>query len=254
MKKRSIKKLRPSTVGVDPRFNRELDEKRADRMAGALEEHRIGVPVVSERSDGTYIAIDGQHRIAALKSAKVDTQRDFEVFEGLTLEEEARLFLELNSGRKAPGVFDHYKASLVAKDPQDMQVDKIVRAAGLRVTRSTVPGGVRAIHALRAAHKNKNLAATLRVLCGWVPGLSEPACFDRPLIMGVSTLIVAFPGLDPALLTRKIAPHPPEDVCNAIKRRSRLDGLTLGDAGVFELKNIYNTKTPKRLQLHKKAA
>src|SRR5690349_10802536 len=130
-----FEKISPKNVQLDSRYQRDLDEKRANGMASAIVDDLLGVPVLSRRKSGTVIAIDGQHRITSLQKAGRNEPILCQVHEGLSLQEEADLFLKLNGQRVAVGKYDKFKASIVAKDPQALSIEKIVSDAGLRITR-----------------------------------------------------------------------------------------------------------------------
>ena len=114
---KTYEKLVIDSIGVDPAYQRDFDEKRAKAMAKDLDWARFGVPVVSRRGDGKVVVIDAQHRLAAARFAGEGKRSTLcEIHSGLDKRREAELFLKLNGGRKAIRVFDRYKARMVARE------------------------------------------------------------------------------------------------------------------------------------------
>ena len=82
---------------VNPLAQRDLNQARVDHLAASFDLEQIGVPTVSSR-EGSYWIIDGQHRMEALRSCGFhDEAVQCWVYEGLTSEMEAELFLKLNN-------------------------------------------------------------------------------------------------------------------------------------------------------------
>lgn len=136
MSKQHIK-VRVKDITLDARYQRDLDQKRAASMAKSIDLARIGVPVAVRRKDGKLVVVDGQHRVSALMQAGMGAEQILvEIHEGLTLQEEATLFLKLNDGRKAVGAYDKFRAELVAKDTTALEIERILASVGLRLARA----------------------------------------------------------------------------------------------------------------------
>ena len=242
-------KLRPSTLTIDPRFQRDLDEGRAKAISKNIDLARIGVLEVAARDDEdeTNVVIDGQHRVAGMKLAEFDEPILCKVHYGLSLADEAALFLKLNGGRSAVRVFDKFKARLVAGDAEAHEIKRIVSSLGLRITRSAGPKSVAAIQALEHVHRRTGrLRDVLWVLASWAEG--DHNAFDRLLIKDVSFFLGAFPdAIDLDRLVKKLEPHSPSRVLNRIKR-AKDDGITCEDAAVSEFMRIYNHRERVKLR------
>ncbi len=199
------------------------------------------MPVVSLRDDGLYYVVDGQHRIRALQQAGHNEKQILcEVQEGLTEKEEAALFLKLNNGRKAVAAYDKWKAELVARDPSALEIQKIVSAAGLRVTKAPGKNNICAVNALRSVHHSKkNLPSVLSVLSNWAE--EDTSLYEGQLIKAMAEFLALYPNADRKLLVKKLQPLSPESVLSRINRQtSKADRIPFRDAAAIIIREIYN--------------
>lgn len=156
-----IEKVRVSPIG-----QRELNTARVDRIAADFDPEQIGTPTVNLR-DGHFYVIDGQHRIEALRQIGWgDQQIQCWTYEGLSEAEEAEAFLKLND-YLAVSAFDKFTKGVAAGRSDECEIDRIVRANGLVVSRDKVPGAVSAVGTLRRVYARSDsatLARTLRIV------------------------------------------------------------------------------------------
>lgn len=235
------KKVKVNQIDVESRYQRVLDERRAQAMARDIDMDRIGVPSLSLRANGKLVVIDGQHRVAALMYAsKGSLEIMCEVHEGLTVRQEAALFLKLNGGRKAVSAFDKYVAELAAKVPATLEIEAIVTGLGLRVARAKGPRHICAVDALRYAHlRRKNLSITIGMLKLWTE--DDPNVFDGDLIKAVSFFLSTYTAADAAHLAGRLRSTSPESVQRRIDRTiSKSDGVSRTDAVCIVLRDLYN--------------
>lgn len=117
---------------VSPSAQRELRPAFVDKIAQEFDPDNIGFPVVNKRDDH-YWVIDGQHRIAALKKIGWGDQLvQCEVFSGLSEAEEAEEFLRRQQ-RIAVLPIDRFRIAITAGRLRECDIDRIVRAQGLRI-------------------------------------------------------------------------------------------------------------------------
>lgn len=244
-------KLSAKEISIDSRYQRSLDESRVDAMAKNLDESRLGVPVLSLRKDGSYVVLDAQHRLEALRRAGLDGLKILcEVHNGLSLDEEAALFLKLNNGRKAVRVFDKYRARLIAKEHAAVEFTRVVESLGLKIGAAPGKNTVCAIQSVESVHRRHgNLLDTLSILKRW--GQGEAAVFDGDLIKDVSRFLVDYEAQDVNSndLVAKLARLDP----GYVMRRIRAKADILKDrrlAANSEFREIYNQRRVKsdRLQ------
>lgn len=237
-------KLTPCETIVDARYQRDLDTRRVEAITSAYNASLVGVPVVSKREDGSYVRVDGQHRLAAnIQAGFGDLPIMMEVHEGLSLREEATLFLRLNGGRTSVGAINKYKARLVAEEPDALSIRAILKGVGCKITSGPQRGGVMAVQAVEHAFHKGNLEPTMKALFAWLDG--EPDAFDGELIRAVSAFLVVYPEADPLHLARNLESFAPARLSVRLRReRQELYG-SKSDAARFVLTEIYNRKTPR---------
>lgn len=142
---------------VSERAQRALKPARVEQILASLDLDAFGEPVLSFR-EGRYYIIDGQHRARAMQKFLGDGWEKnailCKVYEGMTEQDEAKLFRQLNTvlGTTA---YDKFKVGVTEGREEEIRIKQIVEAAGLHVSRGRreIPGGVSAVSALRAAYR-----------------------------------------------------------------------------------------------------
>lgn len=136
---------------VSPTSQRKYRRSHAEAYAADFHLEALGYPVLSLR-DGIHFIVDGQHRVKALEMIGWgDQQIQCEVYEGLTEEQEAELFLERNNSRHITP-YDKYRVALTAGRFIETDIDRTVRANGLRVSQDGHDGSTSAVTALRLVY------------------------------------------------------------------------------------------------------
>lgn len=152
---------------VNPLAQRELNQARVDKIASELEPEQLGNPTVNLR-DGLWFIIDGQHRMEGYKKWCGDgwEGQSFQcnAYEGLSEEEEAEMFLKLNDVLVV-STFEKFKVGVRAGRVKETDIDRIVRALNLRVSREKGGGAIRAVGALGKVYDlgAGTLTRTLRI-------------------------------------------------------------------------------------------
>lgn len=124
------RKVRPADVTTDRRAQRALDPRRVVAMVTDFRPAAFGVPAVSAHQDGTITVIDGQHRFAALcEMGRGSLGVDCQVYEGLTLAEEALMFRHLNDSKNLTPS-DLFRISVTSGDPVAVAANKALELRG----------------------------------------------------------------------------------------------------------------------------
>jgi hypothetical protein len=156
---------------VDPSY------QRVNRDGGALHEDKVleiarnwswisfGALTVAER-EGVYFVCDGWHRVnAALRRSDVHMLPCI-VFKTFDKTEEAKAFVDVNTGRKAVTALAKYRASVVSGDPTALWLESIAQELGLEFSaNSNKPSHVRAVAwCMGIAADEKNRSDLISVL------------------------------------------------------------------------------------------
>lgn len=142
-------KLRVADLQVDPRVQRPLNARRIETMVSTYNPAGLGILSVSRRNAVTDVIIDGQHRREVILRV-TDGQGEAlcHVYEGLTLAEEALLFLLLNNSSK-PSLIDKHLVSVTAGDPTAMEIERLVGEYGWKVSPQAANSSITAIGSLQ---------------------------------------------------------------------------------------------------------
>lgn len=146
-----------SDLYSDEAYQRPIDETRVVRMRDAFDPDALGLPFVAEMKEvggsGRFAVIDGQHRVELARLMYGDAQIiECEVIRGITRGRAAELFRLRNRATK-PRALDVFLAGVTAGDPECVAIDRVVRAAGLRVARGGADRTIEAVVALQRVYR-----------------------------------------------------------------------------------------------------
>ena len=99
---------------VDIDVQRTTDHAWLDKLESTWDPKKVGIIMISRRRNGECYIINGQHRVVVSLRKDPAAIMDCEVFEGLSVEEEADLFLDYNTHQKPINVYDRYRIALKA--------------------------------------------------------------------------------------------------------------------------------------------
>jgi len=138
MQKRTCK-VNILDVKHDLKYQREVRKSHVKKMADNWQPEIAGFVVVSKRSDGTLALVDGGHRQAATRmriesgDTDIDTMFDALEYSGLTLQEEADMYLKFNGQRANASPIEKYKGGVLGKDPDHLTVASAAKIAGFTI-------------------------------------------------------------------------------------------------------------------------
>jgi ParB-like nuclease domain len=214
---------------VNPLAQRELRPARVSQLAAEFDVEQMGTPTVSHRGDWYYL-IDGQHRIEALKSwlgAWQDQQVQCWCYQGLTEADEAEVFLKLNDTLTVR-CLDRFKVAVQAGRTSEADIDRIVRALGLKISASRCSGGISATATLARVYTRGGpevMSRALRI----IRDAYGDAGLDGPVIDGIGLMCQRYDGQLPEQLAIKRLSSAHGGVSGLLSRAGHLRQQT-GDA------------------------
>lgn len=128
-------------------YQKPVETARVSRIVARFNPAKLGSVLLSDRKDGTYAIVDGQHRLAAVRQMNIDEIHAV-ILEGLTVEQEADLFRTQNENVVPPNAIDQFRAGVVAKDPHYLTIKAILDKYGYAVSDDSRPYHVRAVGTL----------------------------------------------------------------------------------------------------------
>lgn len=151
---------------VSPLAQRDLNEARVNKISADFDLERLGNPTVSDRA-GHFWIIDGQHRIEGLRRMGWgDQQIQCWCYQGLTEQDEAEAFLKFNDVLQV-SAFSKYRVGIAAGRAVECDVDRVVRAQNLSVSRDKFEGGISAVGTLLRVYRRSGptvLGRALRII------------------------------------------------------------------------------------------
>lgn len=137
-------------------YQRPINYSRCKYIKEHFNPDMVGTLLVSHRTDGTYVIIDGHHRMIAMQMCGLKGHL-CQVLEGLSYEDEAKLFIEFNNKRAVVSAKPMLNARMEAKEPIALDMMQAVRKAGYAcgTSRGTIKGAVQisAVRAMERAYK-----------------------------------------------------------------------------------------------------
>lgn len=126
--------VNPDKIKVDMSYQREAEASRVDKIVKNFSMDVFNPPKVSHRADGFYYIFDGQHSMLAHKKVFGDNAPiNCRVFEGLSHDEEAELFIQQNGISKEVKTNDKLKAEFSKENSDVKEMVDAARIAGIRI-------------------------------------------------------------------------------------------------------------------------
>lgn len=151
-KSKKVEKLKSQMVALKPlrtdrSYQREIKQDLIQTIRNNWHDIAAGAIILSRRKDGSLWIVDGQHRVAAAQMLKM-TRLPAIIIEGLTIEQEAELRIELTT-RKSDTPGEKFKARLVANEPKALSILEIASSLDVKIALDRQKGdSVNALSAL----------------------------------------------------------------------------------------------------------
>ena len=251
--KPSVYELVPlDALTIDPRTQRQegVNAARAAKIAEEWNPAAAGTLAVSRRHDGSLVCIDGAHRSAAARSLGIPELPAL-VYSGLTLAQEAALFVELNDFR-SPSLLSRMLAGRVAGDPVATDVLNIIERHGWKISCSSDAGHFAAVAAAERVYRNGvgvlNPGAYPELLDRSMNLLTVAWRHDREsahqmILLGIAQFLARFgDGVDVAAFALALAQERPYNIVAKAKGLQSAQGGTVPAALGKVLTGLYNKR------------
>lgn len=199
---------------VDGNVQREMNKQNVNDLASQWEWDSCLPLVGSKRSDGTTHLVDGQHRYLALVELGYTGSVPVLVYEGLSLDQEAALFLSYNNTKRVPLV-DKYLVRLKANDGTTLTIQAVLDKLDLFVARNHTPRAVCSVKSLYDVNRAYGPKVLERALIIIETCFGDTGTFQGPLIEAISSIIAgAGKNLDESRLINTLSRYPYRDDIN----------------------------------------
>lgn len=153
---------------VSSHCQRKVNPQQVARIAAHFDPDLLGLPVLSMHAHH-YLVLDGQQRIAAFRewhgTGWETQQMQCHVYRGLSEQQEADMFLRLQSNRVRVSAYEEYRVGINAGREDETAVEEQVRAAGLKT--GTSKSSIHAVSSLLRVYRRSDaetLGKTLRII------------------------------------------------------------------------------------------
>lgn len=233
--------VNPNALKVDYSYQRPLDKHRVHYIVEHFKPSLLRFPICSIRDDGDIYIIDGNHTVHSVKALG---WKEIPIFyhEGLTVEQEAVEFDELNKGGKdgrlPVSVAGRFKSRLRGGLPVEVKINQVVSSLGLNLY-GQGKNGISAIEAVYWANANGNLEATLYTLKMWCP--ESKKVYENELIRSASAFYQKYPTANPTRMAKVLAKFQPSDIISLFTRAKRVHAKGSYAGQIMELRDMYNS-------------
>ena len=191
---------------VNPVAQREFRPGWAGAILADWDIAKFQEPHVNKRADGSLYIMEGQHGTHAYREKYGVEGEPLSIrvwlYDGLTEQEEADLFLALNN-KKPVTLMDRYQVAVIAQRNEEVEIDRIVKRHGCRISNDSsnanVISAVGAVQGIYRQHGGRILSDTIATVQA---GLGEHS-YDRPNLMGISMVLARY-GVEPAAMVRAL--------------------------------------------------
>lgn len=238
----SIVTINYDQLSINPVTQREFRPAWAAQILNEFDPAKAQMLHVSRRSDGTLYIIEGQHTAWAEREMYGEGhKRKAFVYDGLTEDQEAELFLSLNNKKAVDGMA-RFKVGVTAGRVVECDIDRIVRHQGCTIGYSDKSNAIAAVGALTQIYTKfgpRVLSSTVSVIRD---SFSEGG-YERPILLGISAVIARYPDIDTVRLVHRLAAERIgwKGVIQKVNRVKDGMGVTLADAAPAAIVEIYNS-------------
>ena len=127
--------INKNLLTIAPEYQRGLSKISVKRIEQNWKWRAAGVVTVSFRN-GKYYVVDGQHRVEAAKNITEITHIPCLVFKNLNLADEAKTFVDINSGRRGMCSVEKFRAAITQGDEIATYVNNRIEANKFHVAKS----------------------------------------------------------------------------------------------------------------------
>lgn len=165
-KRMELRQIGANELVVDHQYQRPLNENHVEKLQRSFNRDFMGAFIVSERSDGTFYVLDGQHRLEAFRRLHgADTKATLPcmVYTDLSMGDEADIFTSQQASQRIHPV-DYFKARCFSGDPSALSVASALAEYGLTMRIDKSPTSVSCPHLITDIYEKSGRDWLRRVL------------------------------------------------------------------------------------------
>jgi hypothetical protein len=259
--KSKLVELHCKEFSIDLKVQRELNEKKAQEIADDFEPEALGLLIASKRADGHTYLIDGATRVSAARKISYEELMATRLFEGLSIREEAELFLRYNKTRAVQAI-DRFKVRVTMEEPAAVNINNVLKAFNLHVdwANNASLGVISAISTLEKVYAGcgvrdegeypELLYKVIKTLVDAYGSNGDRMTYSKVMLEGLGIFIASFGSrIDQERLVRVLQETSPRQL--AVQTRTLRDakarGGSLGKNAADTIHQIYNHRNRNKL-------
>jgi hypothetical protein len=196
---------------LEPHAQREVDQKRAAKMADNWDVRLVGlIKVAVDTVTGKYYIVDGGHRWTSARLLGIPRMLA-EVHYGLDTKERADLFLQLQQERKGIDKLTMFNVALTAERRRETEIAVVLEAHGLRVGTSPTTNVVAAVTTMGKVWDMGGTAlvgGTIGLLRSTFAGFGGD-CWQADIVYGTAIVLHRNPEIDTKRLVTVLQKYDP---------------------------------------------
>lgn len=201
------RKIAVDELNISDAYQRTIVPNRVNRIAKNLDQDAFGSLTVGQRRDGSYWVVDGMQRLTAARKLGIGMV-PCDVFDSEGQEHEARVFRLKNRERTNVSSVALFRAQLTEGDEQSIEIDRVIRNAGLKLALKEESSGwpyVKAVKALERSFQrvgSDGIARALSIIIDAWPG--ETNALQGDMIEGMCWFFKKHADFDESRLVEKL--------------------------------------------------
>lgn len=208
--------LKQSILQVDDSYQSPVNAAWVREIADGFDPDLFHPLVVSARADGTFWVVDGRHRLEAIRMLGwLDQALPCWVFRGLSVAEEARLFVRLTSGVRKKRADRVFRARVTAGEPIAHEIARVTAECGYRLASSRGPrsdpgvlGCTGTLEDIWRAGGTDLLHRVLSLVHDTWGG--RPKSTDADFVKAVSAFVLVHPEASRKVFSERLSRHEPQ--------------------------------------------
>ena len=242
----TIERLNVNDILVES-YQREIKPYKLRKLIREWDPRAVGWVTISLRENGMLYAVDGQHRVEAVRhlQGKIGPYIDAVVVTGWSAQDEAHFFHKSQSPETRAAIMpeDTHRAAVYEGDPDALAIQQIVNRTGYRIGRDEANADLSRIKAVKSVNKvyekfgGQVLADTLGFI-GSTWGTRESP--EQSLVAGVALFTVMYPQAKLHGLVKHVGKKSMDEWMKRARGRADNDNLSVAEGVASALRSDYN--------------
>ncbi len=221
----------------DATYQRKLNKVRGRKIADNFNV-QIFDPITVSRRGNKWAVVDGATRVYAAE-LKGYEEIPANASDGLSEEEEARLFVLKNRSQKRPASMEEYQAALIARDVEALEIQEAADSTGW-----TMGSDLRCIGTMQKAQKFYGTRAVHRALAILRDVLPQGDAAQAWTVGGLAALIGKYPHVNDARMIRVITDRW-KKLVQVVRMSGEMGSSSRPTVCAELIRDFYNSKLPR---------